>query len=88
MWRRRSEVVGSIPEERENSISGILPATNPGAPYLAFFARCGNIRGSLSPALEEFDDSLKLQPIKVREFPTSRKKREIWGTRIGGRESS
>jgi hypothetical protein len=25
----------------EQKISGIFPATNSGAPYLAFFARCG-----------------------------------------------
>jgi len=36
----------------ENQILGVLPATNSGAPYLAFFARCGKFNAVSRQLLE------------------------------------
>jgi hypothetical protein len=72
---------------RESKISGILPATNSGAPYLALFARCGkntDFDGLSLKVHQRFQELVG----NSREFPTSRKKREIWGTRVRGRENS
>ena len=42
----------------------------------------------LKLALGNFYGSLRLQTVKVRDFPASRKEREIWGTPVRGRENS
>ena len=50
-------------------ILGILPAMNPGAPYLALFARCGKIRKSFLSALGNLDASLKYKRSRSVSFP-------------------
>jgi hypothetical protein len=45
--------------------SETLPSTNSGAPYLAFFARCGKFHGCFPLAPGNFHGSRRLQTVKV-----------------------
>jgi hypothetical protein len=54
---------------RENKISGILPATNSGAPYLAFFARCGKFTAVSRQLLEISMDPRDYKSSRSVNFP-------------------
>jgi hypothetical protein len=54
---------------RENKVSGILLATNSGAPYLAFFARCGKITAVSRQLLEVSMDLLGYKASRSVIFP-------------------